>query len=243
MHDDSAVPFCSYLQPNLPLLLGVLLILLVFHLSFPDLRRKFCMGVSSLLPLIKYVCLDPIAHHAFLLSWIRRVNVAVPMTLTSEAPGGFDGIVALTSSSSTSIDRALLYSGRPVCLCVECRHQPDLFRFVCWGLTISLRIKRTDGATSFCGFSHNTIAPTSPSGIHCYYKIYKLFSSYSLTQPHFHISGGMQTLAAWHKSQTTLTIYGDSLIVRSSSLLLFPPTSLSPASFLRANTFPSLYSH
>ena len=144
------------------------------------------MGVSSLLPLIKYVCLDPTAPHAFLLSWIRQVNVAVPMTWTSDAPGGLDGIVALTSSTSfTGIDGALLYSGRLVCVCVEYRHQPTLFRFVCWGLTISLRIKRTDDAMAICGFSHNTIAPTSPSSIHCYYKIYKLFSSFSLTQPHF----------------------------------------------------------
>ena len=38
------------------------------------------MGVSSLPPLIKCVCLNPIAHYALLLSWIRLVNVAVPTT-------------------------------------------------------------------------------------------------------------------------------------------------------------------
>lgn len=180
---------------------GVLL-----HLSFPEFGRVFYMGVSSFPPLI------------------RRVNVAVPMTWTSEAPGQLDGIVALTSPSSfTGIDGVLLYSGRLVCVCVEYRHQPTLFRFVCWELTISLDIKRTDGATFFCGSSHNTIAPTSPSSIHCLYSIYKLSSSFSFTHPHLHISGGMQTLAAWHKSQTALTICGASLIRVAFIFLVFFP--------------------
>jgi hypothetical protein len=74
IHDGIAIPFRSHLRPIL------LFPLLIFHLSFPDLGWKFYMGVSSLLPLIMYVCLDPTAPHPSLLSWIGRVNVAVPMT-------------------------------------------------------------------------------------------------------------------------------------------------------------------
>jgi hypothetical protein len=58
--------------------------------------------------------------------------------------------------------------------------------------------------------------------------VYKSFLQFSLTHPHLHIPGDMQTLAAWHNSQSALTICGASLIVRSSSLLLFPPTLPSP---------------
>jgi hypothetical protein len=181
----------------------------------------------------------------FYCSWIRRVNVAVPMTWTSEAPGGLDGIVALTSSSSSStgIDRACFTLDDLSASASSTATNPlfsalfagDLLFLCVYNVLVVRRLSVILATIRSLPF------PLRASTVNTVY--IKLSSSFSLTHPHLHISGGMRTLAAWHKSQSALTIFGASIIVRSSSFLLFPPTPLSPAPVLRANASPFLFSN
>lgn len=159
---------------------------------------------------------SPFPLLCFFLSWIGRVAVTVAVTRTSEAP--INDIVALSLSSSTGIGRASLFFGTTTCR----RLLLPPTTFILLGICCFFAYKRTREMGILLWFSPQYDRSNFPFWSPLF--IYNLSSNFSL-HPHRHKPYNMQTLAARHQSQSPFTLFGISLIVRSSffPLFLFPP--------------------